>query len=119
VTSWVNACLHCLPACLPKGETKVKLRPQACWEVHPSYDVGLFVRTPVVQQMRLVPSPAGEVAGTCTAVLCVLAAECCVSWLWDGACACALLWRSNCAWCPALQLKCCCELQCIALCSGC
>jgi hypothetical protein len=41
------------------GEMKTKLRLQACWEVHPSYDVGLYVRAPHVQQLRLVPSPAG------------------------------------------------------------
>jgi hypothetical protein len=44
--------------------------------VHPSYDVGLFVRAAVVQQMRLVPSPAGEQACcVATALLCVPAAD--------------------------------------------
>uniref|UniRef100_A0A383VJN0 Uncharacterized protein n=1 Tax=Tetradesmus obliquus TaxID=3088 RepID=A0A383VJN0_TETOB len=41
-----------------EGEMKTKLRPQACWEVHPCYDVGLYVRAPHVQQLGLVPSPA-------------------------------------------------------------
>lgn len=43
------------------GELKSKLRPQACWEVHRSYDWGMYVRADVAQQMQLVPSPAGRV----------------------------------------------------------
>lgn len=44
------------------GEIKSKLRPQACWQVQPEYDVGMFVKAEVVQQMGLVPNPPGASA---------------------------------------------------------